>query len=174
MKKLKTELRPCTADDVFILNTVLSIPLCSQHSRRTIKTGVGNRTSFIQLENLVIKNIPQNLVHPTRCYTRYVSKKESKLPNRGFEREKDQPAAAKSLQSFLTRCDPIDGSPPGSPIPGILQARTLEWVAIRSTLEESKCQKTNIVTSIKELLLYKIRWKTLILTTQMIPQQYTQ
>ena len=39
-------------------------------------------------------------------------------------------AAAKSLQSCLTLCDPIDCSPPGSPIPGILQARTLEWVAI--------------------------------------------
>ena len=39
-------------------------------------------------------------------------------------------AAAKSLQSCLTLCDPVDGSPPGSPIPGILQARTLEWVAI--------------------------------------------
>ena len=39
-------------------------------------------------------------------------------------------AAAKSLQSCLTLCDPIDNSPPGSPIPGILQARTLEWVAI--------------------------------------------
>ena len=37
---------------------------------------------------------------------------------------------AKSLQSYLTLCDPIDGSPPGSPVPGILQARTLEWVAI--------------------------------------------
>ena len=37
---------------------------------------------------------------------------------------------AKSLQSCLTLCDPIDGSPPGSPFPGILQARTLEWVAI--------------------------------------------
>ena len=37
-------------------------------------------------------------------------------------------AAAKSLQSCPTLCDPIDGSPPGSPIPGILQARTLEWV----------------------------------------------
>ena len=36
----------------------------------------------------------------------------------------------KSLQSCLTLCDPIDGSPPGSPVPGILQARTLEWVAI--------------------------------------------
>ena len=39
-------------------------------------------------------------------------------------------AAAKSLQSCLTLCDPIDGSPLGSPIPGILQARTPEWVAI--------------------------------------------
>ena len=39
-------------------------------------------------------------------------------------------AAAKSLQLCLTLCDPIDGSPPGSPVPGILKARTLEWVAI--------------------------------------------
>jgi len=39
-------------------------------------------------------------------------------------------AAAMSLQSYPTRCDPIEGSPPGSPVPGILQARTLEWVAI--------------------------------------------
>ena len=39
-------------------------------------------------------------------------------------------AAAKSLQSCPTLCDPIDSSPPGSPDPGILQARTLEWVAI--------------------------------------------
>ena len=39
-------------------------------------------------------------------------------------------AAAKLLQSCPTLCDPIDGSPPGSPVPGILQARMLEWVAI--------------------------------------------
>ena len=39
-------------------------------------------------------------------------------------------AVAKSLQSCPTLCDPIDGSPPGSPVPGILQARTLEWVSI--------------------------------------------
>jgi len=42
-------------------------------------------------------------------------------------------AAAKSLQSCRTLCDPIDSSPPGSPVPGILQARTLEWVAISSS-----------------------------------------
>ena len=39
-------------------------------------------------------------------------------------------AAAKSLQLCLILCNPIDGSPPGSPVPGILQARTLEWVVI--------------------------------------------
>ena len=42
-------------------------------------------------------------------------------------------AAAKSLQSCPTLCDPIEGSPPGSPVPRILQARTLEWVAISSS-----------------------------------------
>ena len=42
-------------------------------------------------------------------------------------------AVAKLLQSCPTLCDPIDSSPPGSPIPGILQARTLEWVAISSS-----------------------------------------
>ena len=47
-------------------------------------------------------------------------------------------AAAKSLQSCLTLCDPINGSPPGSPVPGILQARTLEWVAISFSNHESK------------------------------------
>ena len=47
-------------------------------------------------------------------------------------------AAAKSLQSCPTLCDPIDGSPPGSAIPGILRARTREWVAFPSPMHESK------------------------------------
>ena len=45
-------------------------------------------------------------------------------------REEVIAAAAKSLQSCPTLCDPIDGSPPATPVPGILQARTLEWVTI--------------------------------------------
>ena len=45
---------------------------------------------------------------------------------------------AKSLQSCPTLCDPIDGSPPGSTVPGILQARALEWVAISSPMHESE------------------------------------
>ena len=47
-------------------------------------------------------------------------------------------AAAKSLQSCPTLCDPIDGSPPGPAVPGILQARTLEWVAISPPMHESE------------------------------------
>ena len=47
-------------------------------------------------------------------------------------------AAAKSRQLCPTLCDPIDGSPPGSPVPGIRQARTLEWVAISSPMHESE------------------------------------
>ena len=47
-------------------------------------------------------------------------------------------AAAKSLQSCPILCDPIDGSPPGSPVPRILQARTLEWVAIPFPMHESE------------------------------------
>ena len=47
-------------------------------------------------------------------------------------------AAAKSLQSCPTLCDPIDGSPPGSPIPGTLQVRTPEWVPFPSPMYESE------------------------------------
>ena len=54
---------------------------------------------------------------------------EPKLHNRRSHCN-EKAAAAKSLQSCPTLCDPIDGSPPGSPVPGILQARMLEWVAI--------------------------------------------
>ena len=49
---------------------------------------------------------------------------------RSFPYDGSAAAAANSLQSCPTLCDPIDGSSPGSPVPGILQARTLEWVAI--------------------------------------------
>ena len=54
-------------------------------------------------------------------------------------------AAAKSLQSYLTQCDPIDSGPPGSPVPGILQARTLEWVAISfSNVVMYRCENWTI------------------------------
>ena len=55
---------------------------------------------------------------------------EERTKSQGMQLATAAAAAAKSLQSCPTLCDPIDGSPPGSPVPGILQARTLEWVAI--------------------------------------------
>ena len=64
-------------------------------------------------------------------------------------------AAAKSLQSCPTLCDPIDGSPPGSPVPGILQARTLEWVAISF----SNAWKWKVkVKSLIRVWLFATRW----------------
>ena len=53
-----------------------------------------------------------------------------KKPSRKQAQKEHAAAAAKSLQLCPTLCNPIDGSPPGSPFPGILQARTLEWVAV--------------------------------------------
>ena len=64
-------------------------------------------------------------------------------------------AAAKLLQSCLTLCDPKDGSPPGSPIPGILQARTLEWGAISF----SSAWKWKVkVKSLSRVRLFATRW----------------
>ena len=61
----------------------------------------------------------------------YICISQSNMNSIDVRQRKDTAvAAAKSLQSCLTLCDPIDGSPPGSPVPGILQVRTLEWVAI--------------------------------------------
>ena len=63
----------------------------------------------------------------TTLFINYTPKKKLKTPTNCPE---STFAAAKSLQSCPTLCDSIDGSPPGSPVPGILQARALKWVAI--------------------------------------------
>ena len=62
---------------------------------------------------------------------------------------------AKSLQSCLTLCDPIDGSPPGSPVPGILQARALEWVAISFS---DACKWKVKVKSLSRVQLFVTAW----------------
>ena len=67
-------------------------------------------------------------------------------------------AAAKSLQSCPTLCNPIDGSPPGSPVLGILQARTLEWVAISFSRGFSQPGDQTHVSCIGRWILY--RWAT--------------
>jgi len=69
-----------------------------------------------------------------------------------------QYAAAKSLQSCLTPCDPIDSSPPGSSVSGILQARILEWVAIAFSMIQYTHRKTytlKVKTTTKEGLTYE-------------------
>ena len=67
---------------------------------------------------------------PFKDVTKGGKKKRNEGNKRGRPHAAVAAAAAKLLQSCLTLCNPIDGSQPGSPIPGILQARTLEWVAI--------------------------------------------
>ena len=64
------------------------------------------------------------------CIGRQVLYHYRHLRSLGYSPAAAAAAAAKSLQSCPTLCDPIDDSPLGSPVPGILQARTLEWVAI--------------------------------------------
>ena len=75
-------------------------------------------------------------------YTMFMDRKNqysemSLLPKANY-RFSAAAAAAKSLQSCPTLCDPIDGSPLGSPVPGILQVRALEWVAISFSNHESE------------------------------------
>ena len=67
------------------------------------------------------------------CLSFLTEKMELTVSNSNCVKWECAAAAAKSLQSCPTLCDPTDGSPPGSPVPGILQARTLEWVAISSS-----------------------------------------
>ena len=76
----------------------------------------------------MLLNHPETIPHPP---SPSVEKLSSTKPGPGAKKFGDcSAAAAKSLQSYPTLCDPINGSPPGSPVPEILQARTLEWVAI--------------------------------------------
>ena len=109
----------------------------------TRRTFVGKVMSLLlnMLSRLVINFLPRNkrlliswLQSPSACANSNsapLTLQTAHLNSKLFPQDQACAAvAAKSLQSCPTLCDPIDGSPPRSPIPGILQARTLEWVAI--------------------------------------------
>ena len=96
--------------------------LTQPHSRRLCKANRINRGScFTGAEE-----------RPQCCPSDWGSARHKRfiLTGNMHQRNRAAAAAAKSLQSCPTLCDPMDGSPPGSPVPGILQARTLEWAAI--------------------------------------------
>ena len=80
-------------------------------------------------------------------------------------------AAAKSLQSCPTLCDPIDGNPPGSPVPGILQARTLEWAAISFSNAWKWKVKVKLLSHVR-LLATPWTSKVILTTLQASLQQY--
>ena len=105
-------------------------------SGRSPGEGNGNPLQYSCLENPIDGRAWWAAVHGvaksrTRLERLHFHFQINELPFLGFiTKNFDTSAAAKSLQSCPTLWDPTDGSPPGSPIPGILQARTLEWVAI--------------------------------------------
>ena len=75
-------------------------------------------------------DLPDSVIELTSPEAPALQVDSSLLSHQGSPKGMFVAAAAKSLQSCPTLCDPIDGSPPGSAVPGLLQARTLEWVAI--------------------------------------------
>ena len=84
---------------------------------------LANNVQFMEID--CTGRLPPNLPSDFDPHTEQVSTAQGWEESSGVAA-----AAAKSLQSYPTLCDPTDGSPPGSTVPGILQARTLEWVAI--------------------------------------------
>ena len=111
-----------------------------KHQQQRVRLWVKDLISFTWITLLVPWTVCQvGTVIVPALQVRYlrVSRRLNNLPKvtdwgwfRGGSAVLSWAAAAKSLQSCPTLCDPTDGSPPGSPVPGILQARTLEWVAI--------------------------------------------
>ena len=83
--------------------------ICMQVKKQQLKLGMEQQTG---------SKLGKEYIKAAYCHPAYLSYMQSAA------------AAAKSLQSCPTLCDPREGRPPGSPVPGILQARTLEWVAI--------------------------------------------
>ena len=103
------------------------------HTARKVQISVSSTEVTLSSLNPVSWRYRQDPQSFKISFSLKVKKTKCKREDRtgsGFGCEPGQWAAAKPLQSCATLCDPLVGSPPGSPVPGILQARTLEWVAI--------------------------------------------
>ena len=100
----------------------------SRRQQYSLKSGLPNWESFVPAL-WVTNSLKHNFKEFIRGLT-YNFSFETRHRTKKIKGEAAAAAAAKSLQSCPTLCDPRDSSPPGSPVPGILQARTLEWVAI--------------------------------------------
>ena len=104
----------------------------SRRQQYSLKSGLPNWESSVPalwVTNSLKHNFKEFIRGPITTLT-YNFSFETRHRTKKIKGEAAAAAAAKSLQSGPTLCDPRDGSPPGSPVPGILQARTLEWVAI--------------------------------------------
>ena len=102
--------------------------LAVQATLKSLLKHHSSKASILQHSDFFIVSHPYMTTGKTIALTRWTF--VGKVISLIFNMLSAAATAAKSLQSCPTLCDPIDGSPPGSPVPGILQARTLEWVAI--------------------------------------------
>ena len=107
------------------------------HGSCVIQTTLNKASMFIIRKCLIFKEkvkmifpSKKNLIQMKTNRMNSISQEDVSTMGEQFPSALSAAAAAKSLQSCPTLCNPIDSSPPGSPIPGILKARTLEWVAI--------------------------------------------
>ena len=117
------------------LNWQIQATACPQHLKKTdflpkkvIKQSRVNKiwgVHFVLWKQKIMRKDVENKSSTWNTHIKTILKRETE-PCSGFGL---LTATAKSLQSCLTLCHPIDGSPPGSPVPGILQAKILEWVA---------------------------------------------
>ena len=119
----------CTANETINKMTGLRVGenICKQNNWQ------GINLQNIQTAQVVQYQKTNNIIRKwTEDLNRYFSKEDIQVAKKYMKRCSTSLiiATAKSLQLCLTLCDPTDGSPPGSPVPGILQARPLEWVAI--------------------------------------------
>ena len=136
-------------DFIFLGSKITADGDCNHKIKRRLLLGrkaMTNLDSILKIRDIILPTkvrLIKGMVFPVVMYGC-----ESQI------REKAAAAAAKSLQSCLTLCDPIDSSPPGSPIPGFLQARTLEWVAISFSRGSSQPKDRTYIFCIGRRILY--------------------